>query len=133
MKTCTHAMLIALALALSAGTGDVSAGAEHGQMALRRDFAVIDRDGDALLSWAEFKSRVMEVFYFADVDSDGRIKPEEAPRRMAGKFGDIDANADRWLTSTEFVAYHKRLFRGADQDRDDKLSRDEVDALTRHE
>lgn len=133
MKTGKTAMLIALGLVLYAVAGEVSAGGEHGQMALRRDFEVIDRDGDALLSWKEFKSRVMEVFYFADVDSDGRVKPDEAPRRMAGKFADIDANADRWLTSTEFVAYHKRLFRDADKDRDDKLSRDEVDALTRHE
>jgi hypothetical protein len=66
---------MALALALSAVSGDLCAGGEHGQMALRRDFDVIDRDGDAQLSWKEFKSRVMEVIFFADVDNDGRVKP----------------------------------------------------------
>lgn len=96
---------------------------------LKRDFDSIDGDGDAHLSWSEFESRVMEVFYFADVDSNGFITPDQAPQGMAGSWKDIDSDGDGRLSTAEFVEHHRSLFSDADTDGDKLLSRAEMDAL----
>lgn len=116
-------------LLLTACLPSMALGASIGRAELKRDFSAIDGNGDDRLSWPEFESRVMEVFYFADLDNDGVITREQAPRGMAGPWEDIDRDGDGRLGATEFVEYHRGLFASADRDGDGQLSSAEADAL----
>lgn len=90
------------------------------------DFHIIDRDGDGALSWTEFKSRVMDILYFADLDNDGGLSPAEAPETVSRNWKEIDRNADGRVGSTELVAFHKRWFQRADVDSSGDLSLAEI-------
>ena len=98
---------------------------------IARDFERIDSDGNGELSWPEFEARGSEVFYFADLDSDGYLSRGEAPPGLARRFDSIDANGDDRLGADEVEAEHKRMFDAADRDRNGELTREEVDALPR--
>lgn len=86
------------------------------------DFQAIDRDGDGALSWTEFKSRVMEILYFADLDNDGSLSTSEAPADVSRHWQEIDRDGDGQASSSEFVAFHKSWFQRADADRSGSLS-----------
>lgn len=112
----TLAMVVATAAAcLLAQPAFASGGFEN-------DFQDIDRNSDGALSWTEFKSRVMEILYFADLDNDGSLSPSEAPENARRYWQEIDRDADGRASSSEFVAFHKRWFQRADADRSGGLS-----------
>lgn len=123
----TRCRLSSMALLVLAGQA-LSAG---GLAGFERDFDRIDRNGDGRISWPEFESRVVEMFYFADLDSDGYLSPQEAPPGVARQWERIDRDGDGRLGLAEFVRYHREMFRAADLDGDGHLSRAEVDALPR--
>jgi hypothetical protein len=86
------------------------------------DFQRIDRNGDRLLSWTEYKSRVMEIFYFSDLDNDGRLNRKEIVAANNPPWSDVDADGNGEVATLEFVAFHKRWFKQADRDADGALS-----------
>ena len=95
------------------------------------DFDGVDRNRDGQLSWPEFSDRVMDMFYFADLDSDGLIGRDEAPRGLQRHWQDFRRDGDDRVGSEAFVAFHRSRFDQADANRDGQLSREEVDRLPR--
>lgn len=103
--------------------------AAGGLAGFERDFDAIDRDGNGYLSWREFENRVNEMFFFADLDSDGYLDRREAPAGILRRWERIDTDRDGRISLPEFVAEHRAMFLAADSDGDGRLSRAEVDAL----
>jgi hypothetical protein len=124
-----HMTRVSLAMLLFAVTGLLAAaGAMRG---FERDFDRIDRNGDGLLSWAEFESHVIEMFYFADLDNNGRLTYAEAPPGIRDRWDEFDRKDDGRLSLAEFIEHHRRMFEAADANGDGSLSRQELDALPR--
>jgi hypothetical protein len=94
----------------------------HAASAADADFERIDRNGDQLLSWTEYKSRVMEIFYFSDLDNDGRLDRQEIVAAGNPPWSEVDADGNGDVATLEFVAFHKRWFQQADRDADGALS-----------
>lgn len=96
----------------------------------QQDFGLIDRDGDGALSWTEYKSRVMEMLYFADRNNDGALSRDESNPAWRSDWSAMDRNGDGMVSSTEFVAFHKRGFQNADGNADARLTREEIQAAS---
>jgi Ca2+-binding EF-hand superfamily protein len=94
------------------------------------DFAVTDRNSDGFIDRGEFHQRMVELFFFADGDRDGRLVPAELPRVDKGVFSAADRNGDGALSLTEFTEARAVDFGQADTDGDGLLSRAEVDAVS---
>jgi len=94
------------------------------------DFAVTDRNSDGFIDRGEFHQRMVELFYFADGDRDGRLVPAELPRVDKGAFSGADRNGDGVLSLTEFTEARAVDFGQVDADGDGLLSRAEVDAVS---
>ena len=93
----------------------------------RTAFAQTDRNGDGVIDHEEFQERITEVFYFADTDKDGLVKPGELKVFDEKElFEDADTNGDGKLSLKEFVAARFKSFREADTNEDGTLSLDEV-------
>jgi len=89
---------------------------------LETDFHRIDRNADQSLSWIEYKSRVMEIFYFSDLDNDGHLDRQEIVAADNPPWPQVDADGDGKASTLEFVAFHKRWFQQADRDTNGALS-----------
>ena len=122
--------LIALSIILCAA-GVLAQPTDGRGPGLHRNFERIDVDGDGRLSWGEYGDRLREMFFFADLDSDGVVQRNEARRGMARRFDLLDADGDGRLLLEEFVDGHAAWFEQADRDADGGLSRAEVDQLPR--
>lgn len=118
-------------LALVAIVSAMPAAGQSGLGGFKRDFDTIDRDSDGQLSWVEFESRVTEMFYFSDLDTDGELTRQEAPVGVSRRWQEFDGNSDDRITLGEFVENHRRSFTSADSSGDSALSEAEVDALPR--
>ncbi len=99
--------------------------------AMHGDFDGLDRDRNGRLSWSEFSDRVMDMFYFSDLDNDGLIGKDEAPPGLQRHWQDFRRDGDDRVGSEAFVAFHRARFDQADADGDGQLSRAEVDGLPR--
>jgi Ca2+-binding EF-hand superfamily protein len=90
-------------------------------------FKATDKNGDGEIDHAEFQERITEVFYFADKDKDGLVKPGELKTfDEAVLFEKADKNGDGKLSLKEFVAARFQDFEEADTDQSGTLSVDEV-------
>lgn len=125
MKAPTVLLLVACIATSAAAEGPDM---RHG-MHWQRDFDRIDGDHDGRLAWSEFRNRLREMFFFADLDNDGAVTRDEARRGLARRFDQFDADHDGALELEEFVEGHRTAFEQADLDDDRALSRDEVDAV----
>lgn len=123
----TSRILLAALMLIATGSV-VAAGAMRG---FERDFDRIDRNGDGLLSWAEFESHVVEIFYFADLDNNGGLTHAEAPPGIRDRWDEFQREDDGRLSLAEFIKHHRGMFEAADADGDGSLSRKELDALPR--
>jgi Ca2+-binding EF-hand superfamily protein len=114
------------ALALSAA----SAGAEaptpkHDPKAAHAE-ADLNRDGQ--IDRREFHLRMVEVFFHADTDKSGFMKPEELNRAtvLEEDFGKADEDGDGKISLYEFIEFRFHLFDEADTDSNGRLSVEEV-------
>jgi hypothetical protein len=126
MKAAASAIL--LAAAFSAGAIAQTSG---GGLAA-------DRDGDGVVSRAEFLAANLARFPLMDKDGDGRLsRAERTPARTANglpvldpkaarRAGDGDADGDLFVSRDEFLFNLGRWFALSDKNGDDQLSGDEL-------
>lgn len=120
--------LLTLALVSSA----VSAGAEDPKTKPAYDpkaaHAEADQNGDGQIDRREFHVRVVEVFFHADTDKNGSMKPEElnAATVRDEDFSKADKNGDGMITLYEFIEIRYHAFDEADTDKNGMLSVEEV-------
>lgn len=93
------------------------------------DFTITDRNSDGFIDKGEFHQRMVELFFFADADRDGRLLPVELPGVPAGVFRGADRDGDGSLSLAEFTEARAADFGQVDRDGDGLLSRAEVDAV----
>jgi hypothetical protein len=119
---------LTLALVLSTS----SAGAEDPAPAHdpRAAHAKADLNGDGQIDRREFHLRMVEVFYHADVDKTGFLKPEELNKATVFQedFSEADKNGDGRISLHEFIEYRFDDFDEADTDSNGLLSVEEVTA-----
>lgn len=115
---------VLLALA-SAAAGDETKAPPYDP---RKAHAEADANGDGALDRAEFHSRMVEVFFFADSDRDGYMTWVEVEKSVA--FPDdlrgADTNGDERISLHEFVRVRFADFDTIDSNHDGLLSVDEV-------
>ena len=101
--------------------------------------AGFDRDGDAVVTRAEFDAGVARSFADGDADKDGRIKLIELSNwsvkwlgnagALPGQF-DFDRDGDDAISRAEYAAEFDRRFVGFDKDKDGNIWRVELISLT---
>lgn len=89
-------------------------------------FNLTDRNQDGAIDLAEYRGRMVEVFYFSDRNVDGFLVIEEVPGAAADEFSAADTNGDGKLSQDEFVGHHMAGFPRADANGDGTLSRQEA-------
>jgi Ca2+-binding EF-hand superfamily protein len=92
--------------------------------------AKADLNGDGQIDRREFHLRMVEVFYHADVDKTGFLKPEELNKATVFEedFSGADKNGDGRISLYEFIEYRFDDFDEADTDSNGLLSVEEVTA-----
>jgi len=113
-----------LALAASPALGDPAAKSQDPRAA----FAETDENKDGRIDREEFHHRVVEIFYFADVDKDGYLSREEliAGTMFPEDFANADTNGDGRISLYEFAKVRFASFDKVDADHDGVLSVEEV-------
>ena len=96
----------------------------------RAAHAKADLNGDGQIDRREFHLRMVEVFYHADVDKTGFLKPEELNKATVFEedFSEADKNGDGRISLHEFIEYRFDDFDEADTDSNGLLSVEEVTA-----
>jgi Ca2+-binding EF-hand superfamily protein len=117
--------VISTAVLLLAGV----AGAPPALADAEEDFALTDRNSNGFIDKGEFHQRMVELFFFADTDRDGRLVPAELRGVPAEVFRGADRNSDGSLSLIEFTEARAVDFGQVDRDGDGLLSRQEVDAV----
>ena len=115
---------LAAALLLPGGAFAPARAAEQGE-----DFAITDRNSDGFIDRGEFYERMVEQFFFADANRDGRLVPAELPGVTAEVFKGADRDADGVLSLPEFTEAREADFDQADTNKDGLLSRAEAEAV----
>ena len=94
----------------------------------RTAHAQTDLNGDDQIDRREFHLRMVEVFYHADVDKTGFLKPEELNKATVFEedFSEADKNGDGRISLHEFIEYRFDDFDEADTDSNGLLSVEEV-------
>lgn len=92
------------------------------------DFAITDRNSDGFIDRGEFYERMVEQYFFADADRDGRLVPAELAGVPAEVFKGADRDGDGALSLPEFTEAREADFGKADANRDGLLSRAEAEA-----
>jgi Ca2+-binding EF-hand superfamily protein len=107
--TCSFtAGVFALALVLPAAAQEVIT---------EGDLDVIDRDGDGVVTEAEYVAYMDEVFMALDVDGLGWISYDDIEFLLdTDERANIDPNRDGRITRTEFDAQMMRDYQAADRD-----------------
>ena len=93
----------------------------------RAAFAESDLNHDGSIDHGEFQTRMVEVFYFADVNKDGFLDPSELKRlAFPEDFTDDDKDRDGRVSMREFLRVRFHDFDLADTNHDGELSLEEV-------
>jgi Ca2+-binding EF-hand superfamily protein len=116
--------LLTLALVLST----TSAQADTPTHDARAAHAQADLNGDGQIDRREFHLRMVEVFFHADADKTGFLKPEELNKAtvIEEDFGEADKDGDGRISLYEFVEFRFNDFDEADTDSNGLLSVEEV-------
>jgi hypothetical protein len=119
----------ALALALPAAS--TRADAPKPGYDPRAAHAEADLDGDGQIDRHEFHLRMVEVFFHADSDKGGFLKPEELNKAtvLDESFSGADRDRDGRISLYEFIEYRFHAFDEADTDSNGRLSVEEVVAV----
>jgi Ca2+-binding EF-hand superfamily protein len=90
--------------------------------------AQADLNGDGYIDRREFHLRMVEVFYHADVDKTGFLKPEELNKATVFEedFSEADRDGDGKISLYEFIEYRFDDFDEADTDSNGLLCIEEV-------
>jgi Ca2+-binding EF-hand superfamily protein len=125
VRFATIVALCALLALASAAAGDESKAPPYDP---RKAHAEADANGDGGVDRAEFHSRMVEVFFFADADRDGFMTwPElEAAVAFPDDFRGADADKDGRISLYEFVRVRFADFDTVDSNHDGLLSVEEV-------
>jgi len=93
----------------------------------RAAHAATDRDHNGEIDRDEFEQRMIQIFYFADVDKDGYVTfGQLAVFDQSLLFETADLDGDDRLSLSEFLAARFEDFRDADTDGSDTLSVEEI-------
>ena len=94
----------------------------------RAAHAQADLNGDGQIDRREFHLRMVEVFFHADTDKSGFLKPEELNKAtvLEEDFSEADKDGDGKITLYEFTEYRFHGFDEADTDSNGLLSVEEV-------
>jgi len=93
----------------------------------RAAFAESDLNRDRVIDRGEFQTRMVEVFYAADVNKDGFLDPTELKRlAFPEDFTDDDKDRDGRVSMHEFLRVRFHDFDLADTNHDGELSLEEV-------
>jgi Ca2+-binding EF-hand superfamily protein len=93
----------------------------------RAAHAATDQNHNGEISREEFEQRIIQIFYFADVNKDGFVTIGQLmafDEELLFETADIDR--DSRLSISEFLAARFENFREADTDGSDSLSVEEV-------
>ncbi len=93
----------------------------------RAAHAATDRDHNGEIDRDEFEQRMIQIFYFADVDRDGFVTIGQLmvfDEKLL--FESADADSDSRISLSEFLIVRFEDFREADTDGSDTLSVEEV-------
>ena len=119
-----------LTLALVLSTTSAQANGPRPTHDPRAAHAQADLNGDGQIDRREFQLRMVEVFFHADVDKTGFLKPEELNKATVFEedFSEADKNGDGRISLHEFIEYRFDDFDEADTDSNGLLSVEEVTA-----
>jgi Ca2+-binding EF-hand superfamily protein len=98
-------------------------------------FAQTDTNEDGRVEIDEFYERLVETYFHADSDKDGKLSQEEFTKAVVIQedFAKIDVDSNGTLSRGEFIRSRLPLFDASDRDRDGGLSLDEVKAALEKE
>ncbi len=101
----------------------------------RAAFAQTDRNADGYVDREEFHLRIVEVFFFVDLDRDGFVEPEELAEAtlVQQDLALTDSNSDGRISLHEFVESRFELYREADTSGDGRLTLEETVAIAERE
>src|SRR5262245_23477698 len=93
----------------------------------RAAFAESDLNRDRVIDRGEFQTRMVEVFYAADVNKDGFLDATELKRlAFSEEFTEDDKDRDGRVSMHEFLRVRFHDFDLADTNQDGELSLEEV-------
>jgi len=117
-----------LTLALAVSVSSAGADASKPNHDPKAAHAQADENGDGQIDRREFHVRMVEVYFHADTDKNGALKPEELNRAtvLEEDFTEADNDGDGKITLYEFIEFRFLLFDEADADSSGTLSVDEV-------
>jgi Ca2+-binding EF-hand superfamily protein len=120
--------LLTLALVLSASSSRADDSKPDPGHDPRVAHAKADLNDDGQVDRREFHLRMVEVFFHADTDKDGFMKPEELNRAtlIEEDFDDADNDDDGKVSLYEFIEFRFHLFEEVDTDSNGRLSVEEV-------
>ena len=120
--------LLTLALVLSAGSSSADDPKPKSSHDPKAAHAEADLNDDGQIDRREFHLRMVEVFFHADTDKDGFMKPEELNQAtvIEEDFNDADNDDDGKISLYEFIEFRFHLFEEADTDSNGRLSVEEV-------
>ena len=120
---------LTLALVLLAASAGADAPApKHDPRAAH---AKADLNHDGQIDRREFHLRMVEVYFHADTDKNGVLKPKELNRAtvLEEDFSEADKDGDGSIALYEFIEFRFHLFDEADADSSGSLSVEEVVAV----
>ena len=124
-------LVVMLIAAVVAGTTGYSVAGE--QMTREEVMATADKNHDGRIDLQEFNQRMIEVFFFADTDKDGKLSWEEIHAVVVDadpqRFKVADSDGDGKLSLFEFLYALDVDFIQADNNHDGVLDTEEVAAM----
>lgn len=126
---------ILLVTAVSFAAGPALAQPAKPIQQVQADFDRIDRNGDGVISIAEYRDLQFARWPQLDRNGDGFLTLDDFPRFAAGRarrllaeIANVDANGDGRISRDEFIHGPAPLFQRADQNANGSLTRAELEA-----
>jgi Ca2+-binding EF-hand superfamily protein len=124
-------LVVMLIAAVVTGTAGYSVAAE--QMTKEEVMATADKNHDGRIDREEYNQRMIEVFFFADTDKDGKLSWEELRAVVVDadpkRFKAADSDGDGKLALYEYLYVLHADFTTADKNQDGVLDMEEVAAM----